>query len=519
MAVMYRALWCTDYASSAAAEEAVGKAREAFSAWATHDRLPELDDGDYETPERSGRIRVVEGDVGAGFEGSAVDQVAGDEADRWSTFLRIGWSGERVWTWVDNHFETTDTYSRVSVGAPRLVDDLLRLPGEHRLGSSSISVGPLSVEASEVPSFVADLRDEERQLPVVVFTEPPGAVNDNWLRRAARCARRLSGIAQVRTLDDAAVGALRTELGELAVWGGGIRTYTLAPLDGATDGYRHRYIPHYRLGSQDQAVATLLVNRVAPLSVRRRAPRIFDDLFVDSAIDEATVRQAEQDRDHYMWQYELAVEEREGIESELARAQGHLDRLVRALRGTDMEGVFWQSADPVDDVPDEVEDTTQAVLFAQEYLSETLLVPEGVDQELGRIDSAAESRAWGNSTWRGLRALSAYATARAEGFEGGFWAWCEKGDARAWPATTKKLAMVESETVRNNARFMETRRFPISTAVDASGRVHMESHLKISEGGGDLAPRVYFYDDTAGPTRKVHVGFIGPHFLVPNTKS
>ncbi|WP_255491855.1 MULTISPECIES: hypothetical protein [unclassified Actinotalea] len=47
----------------------------------------------------------------------------------------------------------------------------------------------------------------------------------------------------------------------------------------------------------------------------------------------------------------------------------------------------------------------------------------------------------------------------------------------------------------------------------------MESHLKISEGGGDIAPRVYFYDDTAGAIRKVHVGFVGPHYLVPNTRS
>lgn len=47
----------------------------------------------------------------------------------------------------------------------------------------------------------------------------------------------------------------------------------------------------------------------------------------------------------------------------------------------------------------------------------------------------------------------------------------------------------------------------------------MESHLKISEGGGNLAPRVYFFDDTDGPTRMVHIGFVGPHDLVPNSKA
>lgn len=27
------------------------------------------------------------------------------------------------------------------------------------------------------------------------------------------------------------------------------------------------------------------------------------------------------------------------------------------------------------------------------------------------------------------------------------------------------------------------------------------------------------HDDTAGNTKQVHIGFVGPHYLVPNTKS
>jgi hypothetical protein len=44
----------------------------------------------------------------------------------------------------------------------------------------------------------------------------------------------------------------------------------------------------------------------------------------------------------------------------------------------------------------------------------------------------------------------------------------------------------------------------------------MPAHLKIAEGGGMLAPRLYFHDDTRGPTGKVHVGYIGPHEHMPN---
>jgi len=76
--------------------------------------------------------------------------------------------------------------------------------------------------------------------------------------------------------------------------------------------------------------------------------------------------------------------------------------------------------------------------------------------------------------------------------------------------------MTEGETVQNGDKLSRTRIFKVDRAVHASGEIVMLAHLKISEGGGRLAPRVYFYDDTSGPTRKVHVGLVGPHYLVPN---
>lgn len=44
----------------------------------------------------------------------------------------------------------------------------------------------------------------------------------------------------------------------------------------------------------------------------------------------------------------------------------------------------------------------------------------------------------------------------------------------------------------------------------------MFAHLKVSEGGGQNIPRIYFHDDTKGVTGKVHIGFFGPHRFVPN---
>lgn len=48
----------------------------------------------------------------------------------------------------------------------------------------------------------------------------------------------------------------------------------------------------------------------------------------------------------------------------------------------------------------------------------------------------------------------------SQGFNGNFWVRCEPGGARAWRATRKKPTIAESEIVRNNTKFMQTRYFP-----------------------------------------------------------
>lgn len=161
---------------------------------------------------------------------------------------------------------------------------------------------------------------------------------------------------------------------------------------------------------------------------------------------------------------------------------------------------------------------SEAVGRARAELSTYLRVQECASRDLSRIDGAPNAKAWASTTWRGFTALADYARdVREHGFTGGFWHWCMQQGS--WPASSKKLAMSESQTVENNAQMSAKRVFKVAKGVDPSGEIYMRAHLKISEGGGDLAPRVYFYDDTAGKTRQVHVGFVGPHYLVPNTKA
>jgi hypothetical protein len=134
--------------------------------------------------------------------------------------------------------------------------------------------------------------------------------------------------------------------------------------------------------------------------------------------------------------------------------------------------------------------------------------------EVERVDCAPSAAKWGRDTGRALVALDSYAQAAGRGESSGFFHWCS--DTGAWG--TDRLAMTESESVQNNERLLRRRFLPVSEAVSASGHMTMLAHMKIVKGGPANIPRLYFHDDTAGSTGKMHVGFFGPHDLMPNTQ-
>ena len=156
--------------------------------------------------------------------------------------------------------------------------------------------------------------------------------------------------------------------------------------------------------------------------------------------------------------------------------------------------------------------------MAREQL-DRVQIHDAAPKEIEAMEADEKSGDWAREILRGLEALQAYAE-EAEHFTGDFWVWCERSHhPSTWYASEKKLAMKESDTVRNSAKLWKLRRFNVSREVEPQGYKHMEAHLKISEGGGQHIPRLYFLDDTKGRTGNVHVGFIGPHRLVQNTNS
>ncbi|TFH72738.1 hypothetical protein [Cellulomonas sp. HD19AZ1] len=528
MSVLYRAIWHDE--SLDEPELSVELALDCFSRWALDDEgAAVLDDGQVFLDRTTGPVarrevtvrRVVrDGSFGAEASVRDIPREGAPAPAVWMTSLRIVADGQRVTAMVENGMETDDPTVHIKVGRPRLVDDLLAVARKPKLGESPILRAAVWISSDEVAALIHVLDDPARTLPYIVFSAPADRVDPQWMARVDRTARRSTGVATVVALDRDAVTALRAELGNLAVWGGAVRTYAPGQALSPAESWRHRYVTGERVRVGDGAIVDRLVYGVAELSARRRVPDAFESLAVD---EDGRVDRAEVSRIEEHWELEVMreQEERASVERELAQANGHLTRLRNLLAVHDMEDVYWtaRDADESDGIPDDVQDVSEAVLMAQEYLADWVVVPEGAARALDGIDSAPNAYAWGNTAWRGLRALAAYARARAAGGPGDFWAWCQRGEPLAWPATTKKLSMTESDTVQNSTKFTQSRTFRIDPEVVDGGRVVMLAHLKISEGGGNLAPRVYFFDDTDGSTKKVHVGFVGPHYLVPNTRS
>lgn len=536
MSILYRALWSDE--SQVDPDSFIEQARARFTAWALEDSDADpLPDGTTEVALSADRsrvieIRTVEGEqssAGPGLECLTRDSTAGGDstATVWTTVMRVVANADGINVWIENQVETDDVALRVKVGRPRMVDDLLTLPGKAHLAGSGLFIDVQPITADQVPVLAEHLQSANRSLPVIVCSEPSGDHDGRWEIRAERIARRAGGIASVFTLSSDAVTAFRRAIGPLAVWGGGVRTYMPGPVSDPSDGWCHRYILGHLMASREDSMIDRIVNGVAHASTRRRVPGDFLRFTIappvaETSIDSRVGCDDELERQRASWEAEFddQVAETNEAQRELNQKLGHLERIRSALEEQGLNHLFWGTLHETgEDIPDVVQDTSDAVMAAQMYLADRVVVHDDAARELDGIDTCPQSYSWGNKSWRGFRALAAYAESRSSGFRGGFWEWCREGGPFAWPASSKHLSMMESETVQNNEKLSRCRVLPVSREVEAGGTVTMWSHLKIAEGGGDLAPRIYFYDDAGGPTGKVHVGFVGPHHLMPNTKS
>ncbi|SDD05700.1 hypothetical protein [Glycomyces harbinensis] len=216
-------------------------------------------------------------------------------------------------------------------------------------------------------------------------------------------------------------------------------------------------------------------------------------------------------------------EQYDQLESDYVELQEHERKAQDRIRW--LESRLAEHADPVYGVQDadldgpwEAESLMDVVQRARKQLRH-LDLPDTLDTEVSRLDVMypRQRRRWTGKTWDALRALDAYAEARAEArFTGGFYDWCTRPLHGGPIITPTMVSMKESDSVSGNPKYYRARIFRVPADIDESGRVFMPSHIKL-QAVGSPAPRMHFLDDAGGATGKIWIGYLGDH--LPNTRT
>lgn len=531
MSLVYRAIWEDDRTNL------TEESRRSFERWATGKHGPTVQLNEEPNAIVSGDAtvttdaRTVTDGTVAAFEATLTEE---RYHERWMTRLRVICSDDgEQWLWVDLERVASNIFERQDVAAPRLVRDLIQEghdgQGRPRVGPAPLAPKATAIRATEVVANVIELmNDADRSTPLVVFSHDEELHPSETMKRAQAASDILSGVATVVALPPESQAVFEASVGhDLSVWGGAARVYLPGDLDPA----RHRYLPRFVVERGRREAGRRIAHMLSGPIAARRAPELYER--IRPAL---RARSNRTDAEMLAFVETELIERNRAIDELRAQAELYQDRLLADAatieelnaeldaQRTQVRQLHFQFNQ--DDVavaqsfalPDSALSLTQAAEFCRQHLAEVVLHVDAC-HDLAELDTAVESEAWGRTSWRAFRALQAYARDATE-FDGGFWQWCKHSpNLETWPATDKKLAMRESKTVNDSEKMMAQRTLPIDTTVDASGKIEMQAHMKIAEGGGTNIPRIYFYDDTGGPTGKVHVGFFGPHSYMSNTKT
>jgi hypothetical protein len=425
---------------------------------------------------------------------------------------------------VDVERTSPNAALRIDLRAPSLVGDLFASGLNPR--SSGVSLSATSAHLAPA-KLAAEVADATRAVSLIVFGEDSNLTAPENRHRENIAAERLAGAVQVYHLKLSEVANFSKRVGpDESVAEGDVRLFF--PNAGGFPGERGRSRSLQREDNESMFAAAdrfggLLLSVATARGLPDRLERGLEELRRASAgtaaeyveVAEALVRDNEsiildlrQQVASLEIEYLDAQIELEAEISENARRREQFASVLRSKSGTE---------DSVDESLDiEPRTIEEAVECAREFLK-GVVIPAGVEHDLKEMESNSMGRVWAQGVWQGLRALSVYA---GEGFDGDFRQWCASGHHMySWSVSQKKLAMRESESTESSQKFRDQRTFPIAHEVSESGKEVMVAHLKISAGGSPLIPRIYFYDDTRGSTGSVHIGYIGPHKYLENTRT
>ncbi|MBR7834155.1 hypothetical protein KDL01_12845 [Actinospica durhamensis] len=351
-------------------------------------------------------------------------------------------------------------------------------------GPARLTTSPQVLGVRDIDELITVLCDPGRRLPAIVAVPGEGEDLEPWRARFTEATRYLPGIASLYLLDEEAGRKLNGDF-EYHWTMAALRTFKPG-VDPASreDAERHRVLKGERLEHEMDAVQAILTHRIRAEAAAAPLPRPLEDV-ADVLYESGEAQRADAARLRRTF-VEMGVE------------------LVRPA-ADERDAHLEAEPSPFDLLADSFSDYPNLLITAEAG-------PMGV------LDRHKDATTFAGKAREALAALDSYAAQRRSGnWEGGgFRRYCEdsRHGGRIYPAT--QVASLESDTVRQDPRLAEQRRFRVPRLIDPSGYAEFWAHVKIGN-SGQTAPRLHYYDDTSGPTGAVVVGYIGPHLR--NTRS
>lgn len=429
--------------------------------------------------------------------------------------------------------------------APTLVGPLLAGLAA-RDGRVAVTAGPRPLGPADLDRLLAELRDPERRLPIVLLATAPPA--------AEALTRHLPGLAVCYLLTPEARAAVNQALAHHQVPSGGARSYLpgVEP-DQAADGFRHPAMPRPGLGEDLERVGRLLARLPRRLAARAPLPAELatvpalhgrpqppavasraelerlreENALLNGLLEEAGHEESARRGEIGELRQELRAQEEHAFELsvELAEQAEELRRTSAQLRDLRRGPADPHQADPhqarpapcahpapyADPAPHPAHGNPGGFAALLERIAElSELRFTGSRRITVELDAQVLGPHWAATAWDALLALQDYARARREGAPvRDFLHWCRETPAGGHRFPPGKVVRDESPQTAGRRSWRRQRTFPVPVAVDPSGAAFMGAHLRIGA-GNSKAPRLHFLDDSPHGGR-IYLGYLGPH--------
>ena len=448
-----------------------------------------------------------------------------DDANAWITVLTaFVYDGDNV-ILADLYTESDEVWNGI-IFAPKVVRGILLAGGVPLIGSDVVSIQPREIDdQNSLNELVDGLNDPDRILPYLVIRGGRGSDFNQSMQRAVRASETLAGIAQVFVVDESSSTFLNPLLGE-ELWIDERSARLLMP--GVTEDVLNPalsfLVPFDDLDDDMKTLGRLVLQHISRTShwpelpdewiERKReveAARIqllhsqgaieaIDwSIPADATSTEAEVRRLRARVDQLQNEAQTAAIAAQEISEQY---QTLLNKTAVQLTNGEHHPMALGSG------------TIKRVIDDVRRMSKYVVIPESAERSIEDLESNMSATVWAKDMARLFVAMERYGTeVSANRFHGNLFMWCT--ESGLYPDA--KISMQESHSTKVGARTHDARVFAVSTDLDHSGMKLMIAHAKIQLRGRGTIPRVFFFDDMKGPTKKIHIGFIGRHDFVPTS--